>query len=71
VGQCIQAVKQWTKYCREYNACGERFYFVKDNWYEREYVPRCQEHHRDRLDERRDEQGDDRRGLGPARPPRR
>jgi hypothetical protein len=40
--------KHWRKHCREYNACGERVYFVKDNWYEREYVPRYQEHHRDR-----------------------
>ena len=35
--------KHWDKHCREYNACGERVYFVQDNWYEREYVPRYQE----------------------------
>jgi len=54
--------KHWKKHCREYNACGERVYFVKDNWYEREYVPRYQEHHRDRRDERHDGQRDDHRG---------
>ena len=54
--------KHWRKHCREYNACGERVYFVKDNWYEREYVPRYQEHHRDRRDERHDGQRDDHRG---------
>jgi len=54
--------KHWSKHCREYNACGERVYFVQDNWYNREYVPRYQEQHRDRRDERRDEQRDDGRG---------
>jgi hypothetical protein len=54
--------KHWSKNCHKYNACGERVYFVKDNWYNREYVPRYQEQHRDRRDDRRDERGDDRRG---------
>jgi hypothetical protein len=39
--------KNWKKHCREYHACGERVYFVRDDWYEREYVPRYQENHRD------------------------
>ena len=47
--------KHWSKHCREYNACGERVYFVRDNWYNREYAPRYQEQHRGRQDERRDE----------------
>ena len=54
--------KHWSKNCHKYNACGERVYFVKDDWYNREYVPRYQEQHRDRRDERRDENRDDRRG---------
>lgn len=54
--------KHWSKHCREYNACGERVYFVKDSWYNHEYVPRYQEQHRDRRDERRDERRDDHRG---------
>jgi hypothetical protein len=54
--------KHWRNHCREYNACGERVYFVQDNWYNREYVPRYQEQHRDRRDDRRDERRDDRRG---------
>lgn len=53
--------KHWSKNCRKYNACGERVYFVQDNWYNREYVPRYQEQHRDRRDARRDERRDDRR----------
>ncbi|MDO9601173.1 MAG: hypothetical protein Q7J02_02560 [Rhodocyclaceae bacterium] len=50
--------KNWGKHCRKYNACGERVYFVKEDWYSREYAPRYQEQHRDR----RDDRGDDRRG---------
>lgn len=54
--------KHWSKHCREYNACGERVYFVQDNWYNREYVPRYQQKHRDRRGDRRDERGNDNRG---------
>ena len=56
--------KNWKKHCREYNACGERVYFVQDKWYNREYVPRYQEQHRDRRDDRRDEPRGDNRGNG-------
>ena len=54
--------KHWSKHCREYNACGERVFFVQDGWYNREYVPRYQQQHRDRRDNGRDEHRDDRRG---------
>ena len=62
--------KNWRKHCRAYNACGERVYFVQDNWYNREYVPRYQESRRDRRDpghdgyrdDHRNDRGDDRRG---------
>lgn len=61
--------KHWRQHCREYNACGERVFFVKDNWYNREYAPRYREQHRDRQDnrgnDRRDghgNQGNDRHG---------
>lgn len=54
--------KNWRKHCHQYSACGERVYFVQDNWYQREYAPRYQEHHRDRHDDRRDEYRDDHRG---------
>jgi len=40
--------KNWKKHCHEYRACGERVLFVRDDWYEREYVPRYQERHYDR-----------------------
>ncbi len=54
--------KHWSKHCREYNACGERVYFVQDGWYNREYVPRYQERHREHQEERREERRDDHHG---------
>ena len=54
--------KKWSKHCRRYNACGERVYFVRDNWYNHEYVPHYQEQHRDRQDYRSDDRKDDNRG---------
>ncbi|MCL4470116.1 MAG: hypothetical protein ACYC05_06990 [Sulfuricella sp.] len=54
--------KHWSRHCHEYNACGERVYFVQDNWYQREYVPRYREQYRDRRDDRRDERREDHRG---------
>ena len=55
-------VKHWDRYCHEYNACGERVYFVNDDWYNREYAPRYQENHREHRDEYRDERHEDHRG---------
>jgi hypothetical protein len=43
--------RHWARYCRDYDACGERVYFVQDDWYTREFVPRYRERHRDRRDE--------------------
>ena len=37
--------KHWDKHCMKYNACGRPVYFVRDDWYEHEYVPRYQEKH--------------------------
>ena len=31
--------KKWKKYCRQYDACGERVYFVQERWYNEVYVP--------------------------------
>lgn len=39
--------KNWRKHCGQYNACGERVYFVNNRWYDREYAPRYQEKHGD------------------------
>ena len=46
--------KHWDKHCREYRACGERVYFVRDNWYNREYAPRYQERYGDRREYNRE-----------------
>ena len=54
--------KDWRKHCHRYNACGERVFFVQNNWYDREYVPRYQERHGHGRDGHRDEHGDDDRG---------
>lgn len=56
--------KNWKKHCRKYNACGERVFFVRDDWYEREYVPRYQEKHGGRGDDHHDEGRRDGRGNG-------
>jgi hypothetical protein len=32
--------RHWSRHCREYNACGAPVYFVRDDWYRREYAGR-------------------------------
>lgn len=49
--------KHWSKHCHEYRACGERVYFVRDEWYTREYAPRYRDRH-DYRDDRRDDRRD-------------
>lgn len=49
--------KNWRKYCKKYNACGERVYFVQDDWYRHEYVPIYKEYHRYDHDYRKDNKG--------------
>ena len=39
--------KHWSKHCAQYNACGRRVYFVRDDWYNNEYVPRYHQEHGD------------------------
>ena len=52
--------RNWRKHCREYNACGEQVYFVKDDWYNREYAPRYREQH----GEHKNDRNEDGRGNG-------
>ncbi|MEI8162873.1 MAG: hypothetical protein WCI19_07030 [Betaproteobacteria bacterium] len=65
--------RNWKKHCHKYDACGERVYFVKDDWYNKEYVPRYQERNggrreNNRGEDRRDGRGDDHdKGKGPGR----
>lgn len=52
--------KSWRKHCHQYGACGERVYFVKDYWYNNEFVPHYQEQHRGQdshRDKRRSNEG--------------
>ena len=35
--------KNWKKHCRHYGACGQPVMFVRDEWYNREVVPRYRE----------------------------
>jgi hypothetical protein len=37
--------KHWSKHCAQYNACGRPVYFVRDDWYNNEYVPHYQHEH--------------------------
>ena len=39
--------KHWSKHCAEYHACGRPVYFVRDDWYNKEYVPQYQHEHGD------------------------
>ena len=50
--------RYWHRYCGAYNACDEPVYFVRNRWYEREYVPRYRDRHDGRYDGHR---GDHRR----------
>jgi len=34
--------KHWSKHCHEYRACGRPVYFVREDWYQQEYLPRHQ-----------------------------
>lgn len=56
--------RNWRKHCSRYEACGRPVYFVRDDWYRRDYVPhyydRHPEYRRDRRDERRDQRREDR-----------
>lgn len=37
--------KNWSKHCKHYQACGQPVYFVRDDWYEKDYVPHYKSQH--------------------------
>lgn len=37
--------KHWRRHCAQYDACGRPVYFVRDDWYYHEYVPRYRHEH--------------------------
>ena len=60
--------RRWRHHCHEYDACGRRVYFVRDDWYNNYYAPRYRERHHDHGDDdshhdrrhdRRDDRDDD------------
>jgi hypothetical protein len=55
--------KNWSKHCREYNACGQPVYFVKDEWYNDVYAPHYNKQQGDRHDDNRGRE-DDGHGKG-------
>lgn len=50
----VEYTHHWADHCREYNACGEKVFFVNDHWYANEYAPRYRNMHA-----RRDDRHDD------------
>ena len=52
--------RDWSKHCRQYNACGQPVYFVQDNWYQNVYAPR----YRGERDEDDDEHDHGNHGKG-------
>jgi hypothetical protein len=52
--------EHWREHCREYNACGQPVYFVREDWYNEVYAPAHRHDHGRRHEEdRRDWRGDD------------
>ncbi|MDP3742825.1 MAG: hypothetical protein Q8Q76_00585 [Methylotenera sp.] len=39
--------QNWGRHCHQYRACGERVYFVRDDWYRHDFAPHYLERHRD------------------------
>ncbi len=37
--------RNWKEHCAEYRACGRPVYFVKDDWYNKQYVPHYKKEH--------------------------
>jgi hypothetical protein len=38
-------IQHWDQHCHDYGACGQRVYFVEDNWYDSVYVPTYNKKH--------------------------
>lgn len=54
----------WHQHCGEYNACGRQVYFVRDDWYEREYAPRYRAHPEEFGEERHERRKEKRKHGG-------
>jgi hypothetical protein len=52
--------KHWQKHCATYGACGRPVYFVREDWYQTQYLPRYPHHDNDG----HDHDGGDKHGPG-------
>jgi len=57
--------KHWSKHCAEYHACGRPVYFVREDWYQTQYVPRHQ--HQDHYAQNESRDHDQGHGKGKGR----
>ncbi len=55
--------QNWGKHCGRYNACGQRVYFVQDQWYSQVYAPAYRERSRGGRDHD-DDRGPKNKGQG-------
>jgi hypothetical protein len=56
--------KHWSKHCARYGACGRPVYFVREDWYQTQYVPYYQRHDHDDHDGWHDRDGEGQHGKG-------
>jgi hypothetical protein len=52
--------RRWSYYCGRYGACGQPVYFVREDWYQRQYVPAHWHGHGHDHDRDHDDHGHDR-----------
>ena len=57
--------KHWSKHCAKYGACGRPVYFVREDWYQTQYVPRYQ--HQDHYARGESQDHDQEHGNGQGR----
>jgi len=51
--------KHWAKHCAQYNACGQPVYFVREDWYQQQYVPYQRQAHGDDKGDKHEGEGKD------------
>lgn len=56
--------KHWSKHCAKYGACGRPVYFVREDWYQTQYVPRYQRQDHYASDENRGHEQEHGNGQG-------
>ena len=58
--------KHWSKHCAKYGACSRPVYFVREDWYQTQYVPRYQHQDHYAHDASRDHDQEHGKGKGHA-----